>query len=63
MWMEGKKKDGMTPAQLKEFERRKAAWQLREKEQAEKIRRENEEQKNKTRMKMDDEMRSVDLVA
>ena len=55
--MEEKKKKGMSSAQLEEYERRKSAWKVREKERVEKESREREEQKAKIKKQMDAEMK------
>ena len=61
-WMEEKKKQGMTPEQQAEYERRKKAYLEKEKEREEKRKREIEEQKNRTREMMLAEQQWVDRV-
>ena len=56
-YLEEKKKQGMTPAQLEEYERRKKARIEKDKERAERLRQEEEEKRKKTREKIDREMR------
>ena len=55
--MEEKKKQGMTPAQQAEYERRKAAWIKRDKEREEKRKREEQEKIERTRQRMAQEQK------
>lgn len=56
-YLEEKKKQGMTAAQLEEYERRKRARIEKDRQRAERIRQEDEEKRRKTKEQMDREMR------
>ena len=52
VWMEEKKRQGMTTEQQIEYEKRKKLWLEKEKEREEKRKREEEEKIRKTRERM-----------
>lgn len=56
-WMEKKKEQGMTEAQLQEYKRRKELWLKKHQEEEAERKRQEEEQKRKTREKMEAEYR------
>ena len=58
-WMEEKKKQGMTPEQQVEYERRKKLWLEKEREREEKRKKEEMEKIQRTREKMEVEYRWV----
>ena len=59
VWMEEKKRQGMTTEQQIEYEKRKKVWSEREKEREEQRRGEEEEKMRKTRERMARDYQSV----
>ena len=55
VWMEEQKRQGMSEAQVAEYQRRKRLWAQREAEREEKRQREEEDQIRRTKERMDSE--------